>query len=77
MAGEGREIENLLTANGGKRSWKLALLAAQPRVWAIVNWARLITCKIANLTREGQLLGNGMAGDDDFAGILSSRRLFE
>ena len=43
----------------------------------MVNWARLITCKIADLTREVQLLGNGRAGDDDFTGTGSSRRLFE
>jgi hypothetical protein len=43
----------------------------------MVNWARLITCKIADLTREVQLLGNEMAGDDDFAGTGSSKRLFE
>jgi hypothetical protein len=43
----------------------------------MVNWARLITCKIADLTREVQLLGNGRGGDGDFAGTGSSRRLFE
>jgi len=43
----------------------------------MVNWARLITCKIADLTREVQLLGNGRVSDDDFAGTGGSRRLFE
>jgi hypothetical protein len=42
----------------------------------MVNWARLITCKIADLTREVQLLGNAMAGDD-FAGMRNSRMLFK
>jgi hypothetical protein len=43
----------------------------------MVNWARLITCKIADLTWEVQLLGNGMLGDDDFAGMRNSRMLFK
>jgi hypothetical protein len=34
----------------------MGLLAAQPRVYASVNWAKLITCKMADLTREGQPL---------------------
>ena len=42
--------------------------------------SRLITCKIADLTREVQLLGNGRVGDDDFAGTGtpggSSRKAF-
>ena len=64
-----RSVKVRFQANSG--------LAAQPRVWAMVNWARLITCKIADLTREAQLLGNGRVGDDDFAGMRSSRRLLE
>jgi len=43
----------------------------------MVNWARLITCKIADLTREVQFLGNGRVGDDGLAGMRNSRVLFK
>ena len=45
------------------------LSAAQPWVWAMLNWATLITCKMADLTREGQSRGNGIAGNTDLAGM--------
>ena len=41
------------------------------------NWARLTTCKIADLTWEVQLLGNGMFGDDDFTGMQNSWMFFK
>ena len=34
-----------------------------PRVWAMVNWARLITCKIADLTREVQTYASAQLCD--------------
>lgn len=38
MAGENRETENVLTANRGKRSWKLALaVELQESVWTDSN----------------------------------------
>jgi hypothetical protein len=43
----------------------------------MVNWARLITCKIADLTRDVQLLGNGRVGDDDFTGMRNPKMPFE
>jgi hypothetical protein len=43
----------------------------------MANWARLITCKIADLTWEVQLLGNGRVGDDDSAGMRNSRMFFK
>jgi hypothetical protein len=49
---------------------------------AAVNWAKLITCKMADLTREDQPRGNGIAGNDGLAGIgvlpeVSRDRLLE
>jgi len=41
-----------------------------------VNWAKLITCKTADLTREGQPRGNGISGDDGLAVMGGSRKLF-
>ena len=35
----------------------------------MVNWAMLIAFKMANLTREGQARGKGIAGDADLAGM--------
>ena len=34
-----------------------------------MNWTKLITCKMADLTREGQPRGNEISGDDDLAGM--------
>ena len=38
-----------------------------------VNCAKLITCKMADLTRKGQSRGNGIAGHDDLAGMVRLR----
>ena len=35
----------------------------------MVYWARLIACKMADLTREGQARGNRIAGNDGLAGM--------
>ena len=53
--------------------WMQRLSAAQPRVYASVNCAKLITCKMVELTREDQSRGNGIAGNDDSAGMVRLR----
>jgi hypothetical protein len=35
----------------------------------MVNWAMLIAFKMADLMREGQARGKGIAGDADLAGM--------
>ena len=52
---------------------ELGLFAAQPRVYASVNWAKLITCKMAGLPREGQLRGSGIPEDDGWADMRTLR----
>jgi len=42
---------------------------AQLRLKASLNWAKLLTCKTADLTREGQPRGSGISGDDDLTGV--------
>jgi hypothetical protein len=34
-----------------------------------VNWPKLMTCIMTDLTREGQPRGTGISGDDDLAGM--------
>jgi hypothetical protein len=43
----------------------------------MVNRARLITCKTADLTWKGQARSEGIIGDTDLAGIIRSKNLFE
>ena len=41
-----------------------------------MNWAKLITCKMADLTCEGQPRGNETSGHDGLAGMVRLQKAF-